>query len=383
MAIRIEQNLFYVESKGLSLILENRDGYLMLKHLGRPIPSYHFSNTVHEKDHAFSGNPTPDNRTFSLDTQRQILGQHGLGDFRKPSIQIQHGATEVTDFLYVGANIYSGSVGATGLPNPHTVDSAETLALVFEDDQAALRLTLYYTAYEDRATITSFSKIENCSDEIVVIHKAFSVLADVPAGDYDVITLQGAYAREKTVRRQQVEQGIFSISSNRGASGHAQTPALILADHEVTEDAGSALAFQLLYSGNFEGFVQKNQLNEVRVGLGINPENFSWELAPNQSFDTPVAMISYSHKGLTGLSQESQAFVQNHIISSQFAHKERPILINNWEATYFDFKKDKLLELADEAQKWESNSSFLMMAGLAIAMMTIGPSVTGLSMKKN
>ncbi len=351
MAIRIEQNLFYVESKGLSLILENRDGYLMLKHLGRPIPSYHFSNTVHEKDHAFSGNPTPDNRTFSLDTQRQILGQHGLGDFRKPSIQIQHGATEVTDFLYVGANIYSGSVEATGLPNPHTVDQAETLALIFEDDQAALRLTLYYTAYEDRATITSFSKIENCSDEIVVIHKAFSVLADVPAGDYDVITLQGAYAREKTVRRQQVEQGIFSISSNRGASGHAQTPALILADHEVTEDAGSALAFQLLYSGNFEGFVQKNQLNEVRVGLGINPENFSWELAPNQSFDTPVAMISYSHKGLTGLSQESQAFVQNHIISSQFAHKERPILINNWEATYFDFKKDKLLELADEAQK--------------------------------
>ena len=351
MAIRIEQNLFYVESKGLSLILENRDGYLMLKHLGRPIPSYHFSNTVHEKDHAFSGNPTPDNRTFSLDTQRQILGQHGLGDFRNPSIQIQHGATEVTDFLYVGANIFSGSVKATGLPNPHSVEKAETLALVLEDDQAALRLTLYYTAYEDRATITSFAKIENCSDETVVIHKALSVLADLPASDYDVITLQGAYAREKTVRRQQVEQGIFSISSNRGASGHAQTPALILADHEVTEDAGSALAFQLLYSGNFEAFVQKNQLNEVRVGLGINPENFAWELKANQSFDTPVAMITYSHKGLTGLSQESQAFVQNHIIPAPFAYKERPILINNWEATYFDFKKDKLLELADEAQK--------------------------------
>ena len=99
-------------------------------------------------------------------------------------------------------------------PNPHSVDKAETLALVFEDDQAALRLTLYYTAYEDRATITSFAKIENCSDETVVIHKALSVLADLPAGDYDILTLQGAYAREKTVRRQQVEQGIFSISSN-------------------------------------------------------------------------------------------------------------------------------------------------------------------------
>ena len=104
----------------------------------------------------------------------------------------------MTDFLYVGANIYSGSIEATGLPNPHSGDNAETLALVFEDDQAALRLTLYYTAYEDRATITTFSKIENCSDETVVIHKALSVMADVPAGEYDVITLQGAYARENS-----------------------------------------------------------------------------------------------------------------------------------------------------------------------------------------
>ena len=176
-------------------------------------------------------------------------------------------------------------------------------------------------------------------------------MADVPARDYDVVTLQGAYAREKTVRRQRVEQGIFKVASNRGASGHAQTPALILCDHEASEGAGEALAFQLMYSGNFQTFVQKSQINEVRVAIGIEDENFAWELASNESFETPVALITYSHKGLTGLSQESQAFVTDYIIPKQFAHEERPILLNNWEATYFDFEKEKLLELAEDAKQ--------------------------------
>jgi alpha-galactosidase agaN len=176
-------------------------------------------------------------------------------------------------------------------------------------------------------------------------------MADVPARDYDVVTLQGAYAREKTVRRQRVEQGIFKVASNRGASGHAQTPALILCDHEASEGAGEALGFQLMYSGNFQTFVQKSQINEVRVAIGIEDENFAWELASNESFETPVALITYSHQGLTGLSQESQAFVTDYIIPKQFAHEERPILLNNWEATYFDFEKEKLLELAEDAKQ--------------------------------
>ncbi|MDO4205453.1 MAG: alpha-galactosidase, partial [Streptococcus gallolyticus] len=154
-----------------------------------------------------------------------------------------------------------------------------------------------------------------------------------------------------TVRRQMFEQGIFSIASNRGASGHAQTPAVILCDRTATEDAGSALALQLLYSGNFQAFVQKNQLNEVRLGIGINDDNFAWQLAARDNFETPVALMTYSAKGLTHLSQESQLFVQNHIMPKQFAHVERPILINNWEATYFAFKQEKLLDLVDEASR--------------------------------
>lgn len=351
MGITIKGNLFYIQSKEMSMIIENREGDLLLRHIGGKIANYHGSNAIFEKDHAFSGNPTPDNRTFSYDTQRQIFGVHGFGDFRCPSLKIQHDNNELTQFKLKDSHILHGVVEATGLPSPHSMEGAETLVFILEDEFAKLRLTLYYTAYADRATISTFAKISNLSDKAVIINRALSTMLDVPAGNYDVVTLQGAYAREKTVRRQMVEQGIFSIASNRGASGHAQTPAVILCDRTATEDAGNALALQLLYSGNFQAFVQKNQLNEVRLGIGINDDNFAWQLAARDNFETPVALMTYSAKGLTHLSQESQLFVQNHIMPKQFAHAERPILINNWEATYFDFKKEKLLDLADEASK--------------------------------
>ena len=351
MGITIKGNLFYIQSKEMSMIIENREGDLLLRHIGGKIANYHGSNAIFEKDHAFSGNPTPDNRTFSYDTQRQIFGVHGFGDFRCPSLKIQHDNNELTQFKLKDSHILHGVVEATGLPSPHSMEGAETLVFILEDEFAKLRLTLYYTAYADRATISTFAKISNLSDKAVIINRALSTMLDVPAGNYDVVTLQGAYAREKTVRRQMGEQGIFSIASNRGASGHAQTPAVILCDRTATEDAGSALALQLLYSGNFQAFVQKNQLNEVRLGIGINDDNFAWQLAARDNFETPVALMTYSAKGLTHLSQESQLFVQNHIMPKQFAHAERPILINNWEATYFDFKKEKLLDLADEASK--------------------------------
>ena len=257
----------------------------------------------------------------------------------------------MTRFEFLKAEVVKGISLESKLPYPHSLEKAETLIFTLVDKVADLELKLYYTVVEDNNTIVTYSEVINNSNQAVVIHRALSAMADVPARDYDVVTLQGAYAREKTVRRQRVEQGIFKVASNRGASGHAQTPALILCDHEASEGAGEALAFQLMYSGNFQTFVQKSQINEVRVAIGIEDENFTWELASKESFETPVALITYSHQGLTGVSQESQAFVTDYIIPKQFAHEERPILLNNWEATYFDFEKEKLLELAEDAKQ--------------------------------
>lgn len=351
MSIVVNKNYYYITSKDLSLIIEEHDGDLLLRHLGRKVNRYHGSNAVHERDHAFSGQLNPDVRTYSYDTQRQVVGLHGLGDFRQSSLKIQHGVSDVTRFEFSKAEVVEGMSLESKLPYPHSLENAETLIFTLVDKVANLELKLYYTVVEDNNTIVTYSEVINRSEQAVVIHRALSTMADVPARDYDVVTLQGAYAREKTVRRQRVEQGIFKVSSNRGASGHAQTPALILCDHEASEGAGEALGFQLMYSGNFQTFVQKSQINEVRVAIGIEDENFAWELASNESFETPVALITYSHQGLTGLSQESQAFVTDYIIPKQFAHEERPILLNNWEATYFDFEKEKLLELAEDAKQ--------------------------------
>ncbi|MGT2929664.1 alpha-galactosidase [Streptococcus dentasini] len=351
MGIKIEGNLFYIEAQTSSMIIEQKNSDLLLRHLGRKISQYHFSNRVHERDHAFSGNPDPNVRTYSYDTQRQILGTHGFGDFRQPALVLQHGNNALNQFKFTEARVIEGVVVASGLPNPYSAEGAETLELSLVDDLSQTRVKLYYTTYSGRDTLSTFIRIENFSKEKVILHRILSTMCDLPAAPYDVISLQGAYAREKTVRRQAVEQGTFSISSNRGASGHSQTPALILCEQEANDYYGESLALQLLYSGNFQAFVQQNQLNEIRLGIGINDENFAWELKPGETFDTPVALISYSDQGLTALSQESQSFVQSHIIPQQFADVERPILINNWEATYFDFQKDKLLQLADEASQ--------------------------------
>ena len=351
MSIVVNKNYYYITSKDLSLIIEEHDGDLLLRHLGRKVNRYHGSNAVNERDHAFSGQLNPDVRTYSYDTQRQVVGLHGLGDFRQPSLKIQHGVSDVTRFEFSKAEVVKGISLESKLPYPHSLENAETLIFTLVDKVANLELKLYYTVVEDNNTIVTYSEVINRSEQAVVIHRALSAMADIPARDYDVVTLQGAYAREKTVRRQRVEQGIFKVASNRGASGHAQTPALILCDHEASEGAGEALAFQLMYSGNFQTFVQKSQINEVRVAIGIEDENFDWELASNESFETPVALITYSHQGLTGVSQESQAFVTDYIIPKQFAHEERPILLNNWEATYFDFEKEKLIELAEDAKQ--------------------------------
>ena len=138
MAIKIDKHLFYINTKNSSLIIEERDGYLLLKHLGRKIESYHFSNTVFERDHAFSGNPRSNERSFSLDTQRQVLGQHGLGDFRQPSLQVQHANNEVTDFRFVESQLIKGGLEVPGLPSPHNTEDAETLAFYFRGCSSSL-----------------------------------------------------------------------------------------------------------------------------------------------------------------------------------------------------------------------------------------------------
>lgn len=350
MAIYKKENVFYIHSADMSIIIEEHDSHLLLRHIGKKVKQYNRGNAVVHKDHAFSANPDAWNRTYSYDTQRLVVGTHGLGDFRLPSILIQHDNNAVVDFKYVDYEITSDVVQSSGLPNPFSeAGISQTLKLYLEDKVANLRLTINFTTYEDSNTISTFSEVENIGTEAVFIHKIMSAMLDLPSQDMVVHTFQGAYGREKTYRSHDLSQGIFEISSSRGASGHGQTPSVILSTPETNESSGEALAVQLMYSGNFEMKVQRNQLDEIRLLTGINEDNFMWELKAKENFSTPVALLTYSDQGLTGISQASHQFVREHIIPNGFANKIRPILINNWEATYFDFNQEKLLNLAEAA----------------------------------
>lgn len=337
----------------MSLILEEREGYVFQRYIGKRINQYHGSNAVIEKDHAFSGNPDSNDRTFSLDTQRQIIGTYGFGDYRQPSIRVEHANNQLTQFKYSDYRIEKGVVESEKLPNPFESEESEseTLVLILKDSVANLQLELYFTTYENSNTITTFTKLVNTGEEAVKIHEMMSAMLDLPTQAYKVRTFQGAYAREKTVRDIELQQGIYQVSSNRGASGHGHTPSIILSDLTTSEDSGNALAVQLIYSGNFSMRVQRNQLDDVRVLAGINSENFMWPLEAGESFNTPVAIINFSDKGFGDLTHQSQKFIINNLMPQQFARKIRPILINNWEATYFDFTKDKILDLAKVAKK--------------------------------
>lgn len=353
MAIVKDNELFYIHAKDLTIILEQRGPYVFQKYIGKRIEKYNYSNKVIEKDHSFSANPNSDDRTFSLDVQRQIVGTYGFGDTRQPSIRVEHTNNQLVQFKYKDYSIQDGIIESPDLPNPYSRDGGEsTLTIEFEDEVAQLNLKVHYTTYADSNTITTFTEVTNLSGETVNIHEMMSVMLDLPIHKYNIRTFQGAYAREKTVRDTPLQQGIFQISSNRGASGHGQTPIMILSEAEqTTEDHGNALAVQLIYSGNFVMKAQRNQLDDVRILAGINPETFLWQLQPSESFNSPVAVINFSDRGFTGLTHQSQDFVQNHLIPQRFSHEIRPILINNWEATYFDFSKEKLLEIAQKAKE--------------------------------
>ncbi len=279
----------------------------MLKHLGRRSRLIIFQYGAWGRIMLFSEVNTY--REPSLDTQRQILGQHRLGDFRKPSIQISTAPQRWRISLLCQTNIYSGSVKGQLVFRIHTVDQIQTLAW-------SLKMIKRPSGWHLQPTRTGqpslVFKIENCSDESVKWSTRRSVCWQMS----QQVTMMSSPFKEtmrgrKTVRRQQVGAESYPLAPAIGASGHAQDSCLFLADHEVTEDAGS-MPSTLLYSGNFEGFVQKNQLNEVQLVGQI--ENFyrGWR---QSNFDTPVAMISYSQRVDRSQSRESSICQEPHIIS--------------------------------------------------------------------
>ena len=297
--------------------------------------------------YAFEGNST-----FSLENIKQEYPTFGCGDMRFPAYEIEReNGSHVVEFVYKEHKIYNGKPKLEGLPATYVEsdDEAQTLELVLEDTSINTRIVLLYTIYEAFPVIAISVRFECDSDEKITLLSAMSACVDLPDKDYEMIDLAGVWARERHVRRHKLDYGIQSIYSMRGCSSYQFNPFLALARENADEFQGQVYGFSLVYSGNFLAQTEVDNYDTARVLMGIHPNGFKWTLGKGESFQTPEMVMVYSEAGLNGMSQTFHKLYRTRLARGTWRDKVRPILINSWEAFYFDFDAPKLLGLADVA----------------------------------
>ena len=345
-------SLFHLKSRDFSYILQVLDeGYVVHRYFGKKIKRFSPDNKITYLDRAFSPNPTSQDRTFSLDTLALEYSSNGLGDFRTSAIEVRNAKGTALDLRYQGHRIYKGKKELAGLPASFgNEEQVETLEVDLYDQLTEVTVTLTYSLFEE-ANFLARSALIQTGKQAVQLEKALSLTLDLPHKDFTIHSLTGRYGFEKEWTQTPLTQGRYSVGSIRGASSHSRTPFIALADPATTEDQGDIYSAQLVYSGNFTAFVETTAIQTSRLGIGLNDEHFSWHIEAHSQFQTPEALLSYTDQGFTGLTRDNQGFARQHIARGKWAQKERPILINNWEATYFHFTEDKILELAQSAKE--------------------------------
>ena len=290
---------------------------------------------------------------FSLDTLKQEYPAYGTSDYREPAFQIeQENGSRITNFEYKNHVIYQGKPKLNGLPATYVEneDEAQTLEITLYDKLIETEIVLLYTVFKNLNVLTRSSRFTNKGSQKLNLTRAMSTSVDFFDSDYEMVQLSGAWARERHVFTRALQPGTQSISSTRGTSSTQQNPFIALKRKETNEHAGEVFGFNFVYSGNFLAQVEVDQYNVSRVLMGINPFDFNWLLEAGESFQTPEAVMVYSDQGLNGMSQTYQTLYRTRLARGRWRDKERPVLINNWEATYFDFNEEKILTIAQTAK---------------------------------
>lgn len=304
-------------------------------------------------DRGFSGNPyaAGADRTYSLDALPQEFPTLGTGDYRNIALNIKgDNGVEGVNLLYKRHEIRKGKYVLNGLPAVWAKEEeAQTLEIVLADEAAQVEVHLLYGVLEDVDVITRSVVIKNIGTGSVTIEKASAACLDFVSGDYDVLRFYGRHAMERNLERTALGHGTIAFGSRRGTSSHQYNPAVILAEHGATEDSGACYGMLMVYSGNFLCEAEKDQFEQTRLLMGLNDELFSYPLAAGETFTVPEVILSYSANGLSELSQQYHKCIRDHVCRSKYVHESRPVLINSWEAAYFDFTGDTIVDLAKEA----------------------------------
>ncbi len=288
---------------------------------------------------------------FSLEVIKQEYPAYGTGDYREPAYQLtQENGSRITNFEYKSHEIINGKNKLQGLPQTYG-DDVQTLEITMFDSLINVEMVLKYHLFENFSGIVRSVSFTNLSDDVVKINRAMSLSLDLYDADFEMITLDGAWARERHVTTRKLEKGVQSISSARGASSAMHNPFLALKRPNADENNGEVYGATLVYSGNFLASVEVDAYDVTRVTMGINPFEFEWALDKDATFQTPEAVLVYSDKGLNKMSQNFHNLFRNNLVRGKYKNKVRPILINNWEATYFDFTEDSILQIATKAKE--------------------------------
>ena len=330
-----------------------------VKHLyyGATIQDEDLIYLVRRYDRGFSGNPYESlkERTFSLDAQPQEFTTQQQGDFRINSIEVQNADGSFSfNGRYRSHKMYKGAFTLNGLPTAIATenDTVDTLELVIEDSVTKIQVTLLYSVFEEADIIMRAARVHNGGDGEISLKRIMSVNMDYMNGrNLDLVSLPGRYGQERQVERQPLTHHVHKIRSGRGISSHQQNPFIALVDRTANEEYGSCYGFSLMYSGSFIAEVELDQYDQARLAMGINDRLFSYVVRPGEDFDTPAVLMTYTHKGLTRMSHNYHDFFRNNLNRSKFVKDvKRPILINTWEAAFFDFDDEKLVEIAKAAR---------------------------------
>lgn len=308
-----------------------------------------------QADIGFSPNPydAGEDRTYSLDLRPQEYPSYGVGDFRVYSAGVIHpDGSRAADFRYVSHEIRKTAYSLPGLPAIYAGEGeGESLVVTLKDTASELVLRLYYGILEAEDMITRSACLCNEGKEAVQVTKFHSACLDLPFGQWELVHFHGRHAMERQMERVALMNGIMTVGSRRGTSSHHHNPAVILCEPGTTEEAGGCYGINLLYSGNFTIETERDQMNQVRLTAGISPEDFCWTLGAGESFTAPQVLMTYSDRGFDTLSRRYHHTIRHHLCRGEYKLKPRPVVINNWEATYFDFNDEKILRIASQAAK--------------------------------
>ncbi|MCI8553937.1 MAG: alpha-galactosidase [Clostridiales bacterium] len=356
ITINEKERTFHLHNDRVSYLLYVMDsGQLGHLYFGKPLqPEGSYLHMVEKSHRPMTTYITEGDLYTSYEHLRQEYPCYGTSDYRYPALEVRgNDGSTLCKLEYQRYELLQGKKTLEGLPATYVEDDseAETLEIYLRDPLRKLTVVMSYTIFRDCSAIARSVRFANEGEESLFLNRAMSLSVDFPDADYESVQLSGAWARERSVKVRTLELGLTAVSSMRGHSSHQHNPFLALKRKHTTEHSGDAYGFSLVYSGNFLAQAEVDNYQVLRVMLGINPFGFCWKLEPGSTFTTPEAVMVYSDEGLNGMSRQFHTLYRSRLARGYWRERERPVLINNWEATEFDYVEEDLIRFAQKARE--------------------------------